>query len=64
MKDINVLAIVKGNEQRFIFLYNDEHVDELLKVIGGYAERDDLDFTWFDAAVLYQKLRLVSIRKD
>ena len=54
--DINVLALVKGAE-RYIFLYNDENRSEVLRTLGRYASNPDLSFSWYDAAVLSQKVR-------
>ncbi len=55
-QDINVLALVKGNE-RYVFLYNDASRAETLRVLGRYASNPDLSFSWYDAAVLSQKIR-------
>jgi hypothetical protein len=55
-QDINVLALVKGSE-RYVFLYNEENRAETLRVLGRYASNSDLSFTWYDAAVLSQKIR-------
>lgn len=55
-KDINVLALVKGKE-RYIFLYDDENRAETLRTLGRYASNQELSFTWYDAAVLSQKIR-------
>ena len=55
-QDINVLALVKGSE-RYVFLYDDEHRAETLRTLGRYASNPALSFTWYDAAVLSQKLR-------
>lgn len=54
--DINVLALVKG-EERYIFLYDDSSRAETLRVLGRYASNPELTFTWYDAAVLSQKIR-------
>ena len=53
---INVLALVKGTE-RFVFLFDDESRSETLTMIARYASNPDLSFTWYDAAVLSQKIR-------
>jgi len=53
---INVLALVKESE-RYIFLYDDESPTELLQTLGQYAADPNLSFTWYDAAVLSQKVR-------
>jgi|TARA_B100001971_G_C18186270_1_gene535827 hypothetical protein len=50
-KDINVLALVKGDE-RYIFLFNDNNKNECLVTLGKYANNPELSFTWYDAAVL------------
>jgi hypothetical protein len=55
-QDINVLALVKGAE-RYVFLYDDDSRPETLRVLGRYASNPDLSFTWYDAAVLSQKIR-------
>jgi len=55
-EDINVLALVKGVE-RYIFLYDDSNRAETLRTLGRYASDPDLSFTWYDAAVLSQKIR-------
>lgn len=56
MQDINVLALVKGSE-RYVFLYDDVSRAETLRVLGRYASNPELSFTWYDAAVLSQKIR-------
>ena len=55
-QEINVLALVKGTE-RFVFLFDDDSRSETLKMLARYASNPDLSFTWYDAAVLSQKIR-------
>ncbi len=55
-KDINVLALVKGSE-RYIFLYDDDRKAETLRTLGRFASNPELSFSWFDAALLSQKVR-------
>lgn len=55
-KEINVLALVKG-EERFIFLYDDANRTETLRMLGRFAADADIDFTWYDAAVLSKRIR-------
>ncbi len=55
-QDINVLALVKG-EERYVFLYDDDNRAETLRTLGRYASNPELSFTWYDAAVLSQKIR-------
>ncbi|MGY8767394.1 MAG: hypothetical protein ACKVH8_03025 [Pirellulales bacterium] len=55
-EEINVLALVKG-EERYVFLFNDDNRAETLRSLGRYASNPDLSFSWYDAAVLSQKIR-------
>jgi hypothetical protein len=55
-QDINVLALVKGSE-RYVFLYDDSSRAETLRTLGRYASNPELSFTWYDAAVLSQRIR-------
>lgn len=55
-QDVNVLALVKG-EERYVFLFDDDSRAAALRVLGRYASNPDLSFTWYDAAVLSQKIR-------
>ncbi len=55
-QDINVLAMVKGNE-RYVFLFDDGSRAETLRVLGRYASNPELSFSWHDAAVLSQRIR-------
>jgi hypothetical protein len=58
-RDINVLALVKG-EERYIFLFDDGNRSEALRTLGRFASNPELSFTWYDAAVLSQKIRKLS----
>ncbi len=55
-QDINVLALVKG-EERYIFLYDDDHRSDALRTLGRFASNPELSFSWYDAAVLSQRVR-------
>ena len=55
-RDINVIALVKGGE-RYVFLYDDDSRDEALQALARHAANPDLSFSWYDAAVLGQKVR-------
>jgi hypothetical protein len=55
-KDVNVLALVKG-EERFIFMYTDNNKSETLRTLGRFASDPEINFSWYDAAVLSQRLR-------
>ena len=53
---VNVIALVKESE-RYIFLYDEESSPALLQTLGRFAGNPDLSFSWYDAAVLSQKVR-------
>ena len=53
---MNMLALVKG-EEKYVFLFDDKNRSETLRQLGKYASDPELSFTWYDAAVLSQKIR-------
>ena len=55
-RDVNVIALVKGTE-RYVFLYDDDSRDEAIRAIGRHAANPELNFSWYDAAILGQKVR-------
>ena len=55
-KEINVLALVKG-EERYVFLYDDNNRTETLRMLGRFAADPQLSFSWYDAALLSKKIR-------
>jgi hypothetical protein len=55
-KDINILALVKESE-KYVFLYDDQSRQETLRTLGRFASNPELSFTWYDAAVLSNRLR-------
>ena len=52
----NVIALVKDGE-RYVFLYDDQSADALLRQFGRDAYDESLSFSWYDAAVLSQRVR-------
>ena len=62
-KDINVLALVKGNE-KYVFLYDDESKAETLRTLRRFASNGNLSFTWYDAAYLSQRIREESLGEN
>ena len=55
-EDINVIALVKG-EERYVFLWSDPDRVEVLRTLGRFASHPHLSFTWYDAAVLAKIIR-------
>lgn len=62
-REINVLALVKDRE-RFVFLYDEGSIGKLLEELGHYAADPELSFTWYDAAVLSQRVRKLQEQAD
>ncbi len=56
MRDLNVLALVKGAE-RFVFVYDDDSRAEAIAVIRDQAADPAVSLNWFDAAVLTERAR-------
>lgn len=54
--DANVLALIKGKE-KYLFIYEDSQRAHALQQLGLFASNFDLSFSWYDAAVLSQKIR-------
>lgn len=61
-REINVIALIKGQE-RYIFLYDDDNRLEMIRTLGRYASNPELSFSWYDAAVLSQKVRQEARRR-
>ena len=61
MKDANVhfMALVKEGE-RYIFIYDGpQSIDALLRHFAKLAADPELSFSWYDAAVMSQRVRLL-----
>ena len=56
MQTINVVTLNKPN-RRFVFRFVDEHRDDLLQQVAQFAKDSEIDFTWFDAAIVSNKIR-------
>ena len=61
--DLNVLALVKGNE-RFIFVFDDDSREELIDEFRNQAANPRLTFNWFDASVLTEKARAQELAEE
>jgi len=53
---LNVIALVKNQVERYLFFYDDSSLGKLLQHFGECAADKELSFTWYDAAVLSQKV--------
>jgi len=55
MDEINVIGLEKG-EERFVFLFPKEKRAEAIKAVGTMATNEEINFSWYDAAVISQKI--------
>lgn len=56
ISDINFLCLVKG-EERYVFVYDEDHRQDALSKLGRFASNPDLSFSWYDAVVLSRRIR-------
>lgn len=61
--NLNVLALVKDGE-RYVFLFDEHSIPQLLQTLGKYAADPELNFSWYDAAVLSQRVRKLKRSAD
>lgn len=54
--DHTFIGLMKGKE-RYAFSYQPHTSDRVQQAIGQIASDKDVNFTWYDAAVLSQKIR-------
>ena len=55
--DVHLVTLVKDSGERFVFMFDADHKDETLRTMGRFASNPDIEFSWYDAAVLSQKVR-------
>ncbi len=53
-REVNVLAMVKGNE-RYIYIFGNDAHDSLINALRDHAADPELSLNWYDAAVLTHK---------
>ena len=53
-REFNVLALIK-DEERYVYVYDDDSRATLIQLFSDQAAAADLTLNWFDAAVLTQK---------
>ena len=58
-RDAHVFTLVKGSE-RYVFIFDEANRAEILQQIGRLAENPELGFTWYDAAVVRQRVRILT----
>ena len=56
MHELNVLALIKG-EERFVYVYDDISRAAVIDAVRDHAAAPDVSLNWFDAAVLTERAR-------
>ena len=54
--DVNIIAMAKG-EERYVIAFSEANRAEALKTLGRWASDPELNFDWYSAAVLSQRIR-------
>lgn len=54
--ELSVVALIRGKE-RFVYVFDDNSGEELLETIRSHAANPHLSLSWFDAAVLVERVR-------
>jgi len=62
-RSMNVLALIR-NGHRYVFVYDDNSVSEVLSRLSASARDPELDFTWYDAAMLSQRARKMAEERE
>jgi len=62
-EDLHFVVMVKGTE-RYVFSYRNGDRAELSRVFGRFASNPELSFTWYDAAVLSQRVREMGRKEE
>ena len=54
---VNVIAIIKSDGEKYVFMYEDHQVSRVLQTIGRFAGNPALSFDWHDALIVSNKVR-------
>ena len=54
--ELSVLALIRGKEH-FVYVYDDESREELIRAVRAQAADPAVSLTWYDAAVLADRAR-------
>lgn len=60
--EVSILVLVKGNE-RYVFVFGDQDHKKVHRQFGRMASNPKLSFSWFDAALLSERVRALA-RKE
>lgn len=52
-----ILVGMKHGQDRYVLLFDEANRGEALRTLGRWASNPELGFSWYDAAILSQKIR-------
>ena len=48
LESVNLLALIKDDSEKYIFLYSDKNIAETIRVLERFARNEELSFTRYD----------------
>ncbi len=54
--EVRCMILVK-NDERYVWLFDREHIGEMLRSLGRMASDKELSFSWYDAVVIANRIR-------
>ena len=54
--DLNIIVRDRCRD-RYVWIFTDDQATEVLRSLGRFASNHDLNFTWWDVAVLAKRVR-------
>lgn len=54
---MNVVALQRADGERYVFIYDDESLKELIRIISCQAANKELSLTWRDCAILVRQAK-------
>jgi hypothetical protein len=55
--NVFITLLQKTDGQTFVWIWDEDRKAETLKEVGKFAADPDIPFSWYDAAVISQKIR-------
>lgn len=56
--DLKIIVLAKQQPvEQYVFIYSDKNSRDLIRVFAGFAFNPELNFNWYDAAILTRKVQ-------
>lgn len=56
-EQLNVIALVTPDNERFVFKYDDDSIEETIAQLRAYAADPEISLTWEQASYLTRRIR-------